>query len=54
MSLPKLAVRPGTEKDVAAINAIYTIAHFTDQGRKFGRCWDVAWYEKGFGSDFGS
>jgi len=22
------------------------IAHFTEQGRKFGRYWDVAWYEK--------
>jgi phosphinothricin acetyltransferase len=22
------------------------VAHFTDQGRKFGRYWDVAWYEK--------
>lgn len=21
-------------------------AHFTEQGRKFGRYWDVAWYEK--------
>jgi phosphinothricin acetyltransferase len=22
------------------------VAHFTEQGRKFGRFWDVAWYEK--------
>lgn len=22
------------------------VAHFTDQGRKFGRYWDVAWWEK--------
>ena len=22
------------------------VAHFTEQGRKFGRYWDVAWYEK--------
>jgi phosphinothricin acetyltransferase len=25
------------------------VAHFTEQGRKFGRYWDVAWYEKPFG-----
>jgi phosphinothricin acetyltransferase len=24
-------------------------AHFTEQGRKFGRYWDVAWYEKPLG-----
>ncbi|MCA1832090.1 MAG: N-acetyltransferase family protein [Actinomycetota bacterium] len=22
------------------------VAHFTEQGRKFGRFWDVAWFEK--------
>jgi phosphinothricin acetyltransferase len=22
------------------------VAHFTEQGRKFGRYWDVAWYER--------
>ncbi len=22
------------------------VAYFTEQGRKFGRYWDVAWYEK--------
>ena len=26
------------------------VAHFTEQGRKFGRYWDVAWYEKPIGS----
>lgn len=25
------------------------VAHFTEQGRKFGRYWDVAWYEKPLG-----
>ena len=25
------------------------VAHFTEQGRKFGRYWDVAWYEKPMG-----
>jgi phosphinothricin acetyltransferase len=25
-------------------------AHFTEQGRKFGRYWDVAWYEKPIGA----
>ena len=25
------------------------VAHFTEQGRKFGRYWDVAWYEKALG-----
>jgi phosphinothricin acetyltransferase len=25
------------------------VAHFTEQGRKFGRYWDVAWYEKPIG-----
>ena len=25
-------------------------AHFTEQGRKFGRYWDVAWYEKHLGA----
>jgi phosphinothricin acetyltransferase len=27
------------------------VAHFTEQGRKFGRYWDVAWYEKPVGSE---
>lgn len=27
------------------------VAHFTEQGRKFGRYWDVAWFEKPFGSE---
>jgi phosphinothricin acetyltransferase len=26
--------------------AFKRVAHFTDQGRKFGRYWDVAWWEK--------
>lgn len=26
------------------------VAHFTEQGRKFGRYWDVAWYEKALGA----
>ena len=26
------------------------VAHFTEQGRKFGRYWDVAWYEKPMGT----
>jgi phosphinothricin acetyltransferase len=26
------------------------VAHFTDQGRKFGRYWDVAWFEKALGA----
>jgi phosphinothricin acetyltransferase len=25
------------------------VAHFTEQGRKFGRYWDVAWFEKALG-----
>jgi phosphinothricin acetyltransferase len=25
--------------------------HFTEQGRKFGRYWDVAWYEKALGAE---
>ena len=25
------------------------VAHFTEQGRKFSRYWDVAWYEKPLG-----
>jgi phosphinothricin acetyltransferase len=27
------------------------VAHFTQQGRKFGRYWDVAWYEKPLGAE---
>jgi phosphinothricin acetyltransferase len=27
------------------------VAHFTEQGRKFGRYWDVAWYEKAIGEE---
>jgi phosphinothricin acetyltransferase len=27
------------------------VAHFTEQGRKFGRYWDVAWYEKPIGPE---
>ncbi len=27
------------------------VAHFTEQGRKFGRYWDVAWYEKPLGTE---
>ena len=26
------------------------VAHFTEQGRKFGRYWDVAWFEKALSS----
>ena len=29
------------------------VAHFTEQGRKFGRYWDVAWYEKAVGVEPG-
>jgi phosphinothricin acetyltransferase len=25
------------------------VAHFSEQGRKFGRYWDVAWFEKSLG-----
>jgi phosphinothricin acetyltransferase len=25
------------------------VAHFSDQGRKFGRYWDVDWYERAIG-----
>jgi phosphinothricin acetyltransferase len=27
------------------------VAHFTEQGRKFERYWDVAWYEKALGAE---
>jgi phosphinothricin acetyltransferase len=27
------------------------VAHFTEQGRKFGRYWDVAWFEKPIGRE---
>ena len=27
------------------------VAHFTEQGRKFGVYWDVAWYEKSLGRE---
>src|SRR6202795_4361011 len=27
------------------------VAHFTEQGRKFGRSWDAAWYEKPVGPE---
>ena len=27
------------------------VAHFTEQGCKFGRYWDVAWYEKPLGNE---
>ena len=27
------------------------VAHFTEQGRKFGRYWDVVWFEKTLGND---
>jgi len=27
------------------------VGHFTEQGRKFGRYWDVAWYEKPLGPE---
>lgn len=27
------------------------VAHFTEQGRKFGRFWDVAWFEKPMGGE---
>jgi len=27
------------------------VAHFTEQGRKFERYWDVAWYEKPLGPE---
>lgn len=29
--------------------AFKRVAHFTQQGRKFGRYWDVAWFEKPLG-----
>jgi phosphinothricin acetyltransferase len=28
----------------------HKVAHFTEQGRKFGRYWDVAWFEKALGA----
>jgi phosphinothricin acetyltransferase len=28
------------------------VAHFTEQGRKFDRYWDVAWYEKPIGGGY--
>jgi phosphinothricin acetyltransferase len=31
--------------------AFKRVAHFTEQGRKFGRYWDVAWYEKPIGGE---
>jgi phosphinothricin acetyltransferase len=31
--------------------AFKRVGHFTEQGRKFGRYWDVAWYEKPIGSE---
>ena len=27
------------------------VAHYTEQGRKFGRYWDVAWFEKPLGTE---
>jgi phosphinothricin acetyltransferase len=30
------------------------VAHFTEQGRKFGRYWDVAWFEKPLGREPGN
>ena len=27
------------------------VAHYTEQGRKFGRYWDVAWFEKPLGPE---
>jgi len=27
------------------------VAHYTEQGRKFGRYWDVAWFEKPLGAE---
>jgi phosphinothricin acetyltransferase len=27
------------------------VAHFTEQGRKFGQYWDVVWYERPIGDD---
>ena len=29
------------------------VAHFTEQGRKFGRYWDVAWFEKPIDGEVG-
>ena len=29
-------------------------AHYTEQGRKFGRYWDVAWFEKPLGREVGA
>ena len=29
------------------------VAHFSEQGRKFGRYWDVDWYERPFGEPAG-
>jgi phosphinothricin acetyltransferase len=29
------------------------VAHFTEQGRKFGRYWDVAWFEKPLAKETG-
>ena len=30
------------------------VAHYTEQGRKFGRYWDVAWFEKPLGRGAGA
>jgi phosphinothricin acetyltransferase len=29
----------------------FRVGHFSEQGRKFGRYWDVSWYEKPLGSE---
>jgi L-amino acid N-acyltransferase YncA len=47
-------VRPCTDSDLEPLNDIYNQyvreTHFTEQGRQFGRYWDVAWYEKPLGN----
>jgi phosphinothricin acetyltransferase len=30
------------------------VAHYTEQGRKYGRYWDVAWFEKPLGREAGA
>ena len=49
----RVDVRPATVADLEAVNDIYNLyvaeTHFTEQGRKFERYWDVAWYEKPVG-----
>jgi len=40
-------VRLATAADLGVINDIYEAGRFAEQGRKFGRYWDVGWFERG-------